>query len=85
MQRMEEDTASRVVNSNPTIIKEATSLPDFVHNGGQEQNSAGGKTIVVNHKPATTGLQKGAGNTSAQSTIGKKTTGATSSVAAKKK
>jgi len=33
---MEEETNQRVVNSNPVVINNATSLPDFVHIGGNE-------------------------------------------------
>jgi hypothetical protein len=52
--KVEEDTSSRIINANPTVIKEATSLPDFVHNGGQE-NGGMGRTIVVNQKPNNNG------------------------------
>jgi hypothetical protein len=67
--KVEEDTNQRVVNSNPTVINNATSLPDFVHNGGQE-NGGQGRTIVVNQPQKPTGL-KSSGVTS---TVGKKPT-----------
>ena len=70
--RLEEDTSQSIVNPNPTVINNAASLPDFVHNGGQETNGGQGRTIVVNQpsQKQSSGLK----TSSVTSTFGKKPT-----------
>jgi hypothetical protein len=70
--RLEEDTSQRIVNPNPTVINNAASLPDFVHNGGQETNGGQGRTIVVNQPSQK--LSSGLKTSSVTSTLGKKPT-----------